>query len=337
MKAARVSRFLPSAAVICLVLPTSGKAQTTGLDFGYGLWWTDSVSVVYSVALHKTLLGPIDYGIGATHLRGPTGADRNIVTGGELSLGLWRDGSGLYLVAAAGLGMRHSSGSFDTQWSTGVGYGLRPISFLSLGIEARYRVEDQASRGFWRLDPTDSRGMIVQGRVTLGSGKRRDSWPASSRHGTENYAARGDPSTISPIPDASTPAEVAALRTAVVQTALDVMGTPYRWGGEGGSGFDCSGLIRFAYGEHGLILPRSSRDQARMGLQVDPSVPSLRPGDVLGFSDGGGGVNHVGLYVGDGMFIHSSSSGVRLSNLASPVSDGRWWQRRWVSARRLIN
>jgi cell wall-associated NlpC family hydrolase len=118
---------------------------------------------------------------------------------------------------------------------------------------------------------------------------------------------------------------------------MDVMGTPYRWGGDGESGFDCSGLIQYAYGEHGLILPRTSRDQARLGQQVERSVGSLRPGDILGFADGGAGVTHVGLYVGDGMFIHSSSSGVKLSSLTAPEGDGRWWQQRWVQARRLIN
>ena len=123
----------------------------------------------------------------------------------------------------------------------------------------------------------------------------------------------------------------------MVETAMDVMGTPYLWGGEGEGGFDCSGLIQYAYGEHGLILPRTSCDQARMGSQVDRSVGSLQPGDILGFSDGGGGITHVGLYAGDGMFIHSSSSGVKLSNLESGEGDGRWWRQRWVLARRLIN
>jgi len=313
------------------------RAQKSGLDFGYGLWWGDSVSVVYSVSLHRPLLGPIDYGIGATHLRGPSGLDQKRVTGGELSLGLWRDGSGPYLVAAAGLGMRHWSGDFDAQWSAGGGYGVRPFNFLSVGLDARYRVEDRASRGFWRLDPTDTRGLIVQARVTVGFGGRHSTPRASNRGLPENYPDRRVAPTISPAPEANTPREIVDLRTAVVETAKDVMGTPYRWGGEGEGGFDCSGLIQYAYGEHGLILPRASSDQARMGLQVDLSVASLQPGDILGFSDGGRGVTHVGLYVGDRMFIHSASSGVKMSSLTSPEGDGRWWQQRWVVVRRLIN
>ena len=307
-----------------MVVLSPAQAQRSDLDFGYGVWWSDSVSVVYSVSFHRTLFGPIDYGIGATHLRGLTGVDQRRVTGGELSLGLLRDGSGAYLLAAAGLGMRHSSGDFDAQWSAGGGYGIRPFDFLSVGFEARYRVEDRASRGFWRLDPNDVRGLIVQARVTFGFGGGR---------GTSRASNRRPAPTIS----ANTPREKVDLRSAVVETAMDVMGTPYRWGGESEGGFDCSGLIQYAYGEHGLILPRTSRNQARMGLQVDLSVAALQPGDILGFSEGAGSVTHVGLYVGDGMFIHSASSGVKLSSLTTTEGDGRWWQQRWVLARRVIN
>jgi len=333
----KLSRFPPLTAVISLVVLSPGSAQNTGLDFGYGLWWTDSVSVVYSIELHRTLLGPIDYGIGGTHSRGPAGLDQRRVTGAELSVGLFRGGSGPYIVAAAGLGMQHSNGDFDAQWSAGGGYEIRPLSFLSVGFEARYRVEDQASRGFWRLDPTDRRGLIVQARVTFGRGAKRATARGYSGATAENNTARSPGRSIGPIAGSIDPPEMNALRRAVVATAIEVMGTPYRWGGEGEEGFDCSGLIRYAYGEHGLLLPRLGRDQARMGLQVDPSIPMLLPGDILGFSDGGGAVTHVGLYVGDGMFVHSSSSGVKLSSLISSEGDGRWWQQRWVLARRLIN
>jgi cell wall-associated NlpC family hydrolase len=334
----RFPHFLPLAAVCSMVVLSPGQAQKTDLEVGYGLWWSDSVSVVYSVSIHRALLGPIDYGVGATHLQGPAGVDQKRVTGGEVSLGLWRDGAGPYLLGAAGLGMSHSSGDFDAQWSAGGGYNVRLLNFLSMGLEARFRVADQASRGFWRLHPDDDRGVILQAHVTIGSsGRRRGAPRAAGSRPPVSYPVRPAEPTSLPGPDLDTPGEIAALRSAVVETAIEVMGKSYRWGGEGEGGFDCSGLIQYAYGEHGLILPRTSRDQARMGLQVDRLVASLRPGDILGFSDGGGGITHVGLYVGDGMFIHSSSSGVKLSDLTSGEGDGRWWQQRWVLARRLIN
>ena len=99
------------------------------------------------------------------------------------------------------------------------------------------------------------------------------------------------------------------------------MGTPYRWGGSDANGYDCSGLIQWAYGEHGIVLPRTSRDQARTGTAQDPSIAVLLPGDILTFSQGSG-VSHVGLYVG---------------SLVDDDADSRWWQRRWVGVRRILN
>ena len=115
------------------------------------------------------------------------------------------------------------------------------------------------------------------------------------------------------------------------------MGSPYEWGGTDANGFDCSGLVQYAYGQHGIVLPRVSQDQMRMGQAISKDVAALRPGDVLGFSaEGSARITHVGLYVGDGEFIHSSSSGVKLSSLLTDAGDGRWWRERWVSVRRLV-
>jgi cell wall-associated NlpC family hydrolase len=123
----------------------------------------------------------------------------------------------------------------------------------------------------------------------------------------------------------------------VVETALAVMGSPYEWGGTDQNGFDCSGLVQYAYAQHGIVLPRVSQDQMRMGQAVARDVASLRPGDVLGFSsDRSSRITHVGLYVGDGQFIHSASSGVKLSSLLTDAGDGRWWRDRWVGARRIV-
>lgn len=119
---------------------------------------------------------------------------------------------------------------------------------------------------------------------------------------------------------------------AVVETALEAIGAPYKWGGTSANGFDCSGLIRFAYGKHGVDLPRMSVNQLRMGSPVKLRLGALRPGDVLGFSaTPEGQATHVGLYVGDGRFIHSSTGGVRISDLWDP-----YWQEHFVAARRMV-
>jgi cell wall-associated NlpC family hydrolase len=117
-----------------------------------------------------------------------------------------------------------------------------------------------------------------------------------------------------------------------VETALDAIGTPYLWGGTNENGFDCSGLIRYAYAAHGVEVPRVSRDQIRAGREVAPRAEALLPGDILGFTrELNRSVSHVGLYVGEGRFIHSSSGGVRLSNLADP-----YWREHLVAARRVV-
>jgi cell wall-associated NlpC family hydrolase len=117
---------------------------------------------------------------------------------------------------------------------------------------------------------------------------------------------------------------------------LSVMGTPYSWGGTDANGYDCSGLIQYAYEQHGIIVPRVSRDQMRMGRPVEARIDAVRPGDILGFSVEGDRVTHVGLYVGNGEFIHAAAEGVKLSSLAAPDGDSVWWQRHWVAARRIV-
>ncbi len=133
----------------------------------------------------------------------------------------------------------------------------------------------------------------------------------------------------SPSGSAENDSEIAA---GVVETALAAIGTPYSWGGTDANGFDCSGLIQYSYAQFGIALPRVSREQVRFGSSVALDAQALRPGDVLGFSqEVGGPVSHVGLYVGEGRFIHSSSSGVRLSDIREA-----YWQRHLVDARRMV-
>jgi len=70
---------------------------------------------------------------------------------------------------------------------------------------------------------------------------------------------------------------------------------------------------------------------------VTPDVAALQPGDLLLFAaQPGGGVTHVGMYVGDQTFIHSSNTGVKLSRLQVQDPEGAWWAARWVGARRIV-
>lgn len=99
-----------------------------------------------------------------------------------------------------------------------------------------------------------------------------------------------------------------------VETAATYMGIPYVWAGDRPStGFDCSGFTQYVYAQHGIALPHYSGYQAQMGIPVD--LKDIQPGDLVAF---GFPVHHVGLYIGDGLFIHSPRTGdvVKISPLS---------------------
>ena len=124
-----------------------------------------------------------------------------------------------------------------------------------------------------------------------------------------------------------------AKANAVLIRAISLVGTPYRYGGntpEGG--FDCSGLVGYVYRDMlDLRLPRTTRELAALeGPRIPPS--QLTGGDLVFFGSHGE-VSHVGIYVGEGRFVHAPSSGgtVRLDHL-----DGPWWRDHYRGARRLL-
>jgi cell wall-associated NlpC family hydrolase len=107
-----------------------------------------------------------------------------------------------------------------------------------------------------------------------------------------------------------------------VQAALTQVGAPYSWGGAAPGGFDCSGLVMWAFQQAGIALPHSSQALARGGQPV--SLSDLQPGDVLTFySD----ASHAGIYIGDGLMVHSSTYGVPVRvvpmNSSGPIYDAR--------------
>ena len=120
---------------------------------------------------------------------------------------------------------------------------------------------------------------------------------------------------------------------AVLMRALSLVGTPYRWGGDTPEGgFDCSGLVNYVYRDMlDLRLPRTSRQLAAwQGPRIAPE--RLAPADLVFFGSDGG-VSHVGIYVGEGRFVHAPNTGgtVRLDRL-----DGTWWRDHYTGARRVL-
>lgn len=111
----------------------------------------------------------------------------------------------------------------------------------------------------------------------------------------------------------------------VVGIALKYLGVPYRWGGTSPSGFDCSGLCQYAYKQIGIDLPRTSRSQYNSGAHIAPNrLDLLRAGDLVFFGTNGdpGRVHHVGMYVGNGNYVHAPSTGdvVKVSSLTDRIS-----------------
>jgi cell wall-associated NlpC family hydrolase len=110
--------------------------------------------------------------------------------------------------------------------------------------------------------------------------------------------------------------------------ALDVVGTPYRWGGESpATGFDCSGLVRWAYGRVGVELPHNSYALYSEGRRVREA--RMEPGDILFFE----GLGHVGLYVGNGRMVHSPETGRNVEVIRLATTN---YGARLVGARRVV-
>jgi murein DD-endopeptidase len=93
----------------------------------------------------------------------------------------------------------------------------------------------------------------------------------------------------------------------LVGVAAGFIGTPYRYGGESPKGFDCSGLVFYSFEKVGQKVPRTAADQRRAAERVKRD--ELEPGDLVFFRSSKGRVDHVGIYAGDGRFIHAPNSG----------------------------
>lgn len=117
----------------------------------------------------------------------------------------------------------------------------------------------------------------------------------------------------------------------VITTSLRFLGSPYRYGGNTARGFDCSGFVSHVFSLVDIKLPRSSREQAKMGTHVDKE--KLIPADLVFFKTGGSSrINHVGIYLGDSRFIHSSTTrGIVITSL-----NEKYYQKAYYGARRIL-
>lgn len=125
---------------------------------------------------------------------------------------------------------------------------------------------------------------------------------------------------------------VATNTSSLINTAMGMIGIPYRFGGTSAeTGFDCSGFVRAIYQDAaGHLLPRRANEQAKATEKIDKK--ELKPGDLVFFNTMRRAFSHVGIYVGNGQFIHAPSTGktVRVENM-----DTNYWAKRFNGARRV--
>lgn len=155
-------------------------------------------------------------------------------------------------------------------------------------------------------NPTDAVYAAVRYLCTNGGGD-----PATLRQAIWNYNHSDDyVEKVLAIAAsyAGPPAGAAGVAETALRFALAQLGTPYRWGGEGDGGFDCSGLVQAAYATAGITMPRTAQAQHDAG----PALPwgaELEPGDLVFFGSATDHVTHMGLYLGDGQMINAPRTG----------------------------
>ena len=262
--------------------PLARPAAAQGIDGQVGRFYEGGGWDVYRLGVSRPMGGIFGLGLHGDYLRRSDGSDGGFAGLTADLTALKGGGAGPYLVAGVGAGMGSPrSGEFSSlwgSWSAGAGYELYPTSFLGFGAEARWRELS--------LDHRDGLEVTAGLSIRLG-GRRRPRAPRSYRTseqcpprrathrrlrgrrggGRPRCSGRGiahDPAAGHTPAGSRAPQ---ALREAVIATARDAMGRPYRYGGTGadGGGFDCSGLIQHSYRQHGIPLPRTSAEQAKRG------------------------------------------------------------------------
>lgn len=176
----------------------------------------------------------------------------------------------------------------------------------------------------------------AEGQRTRGQHKKPfQAFSESAQRLKDSVATRvvgiGTPSSPFTIPAWDEP----GTRDSIVNMARSQIGARYILGAETpGKAFDCSGLVRFVMAALRIELPRTANEQAQRGTSVAKSVDALRIGDLLTFGLGKK-VTHIGIYVGEGRFVHASVTARKVveSRIDRP---GNWYRRHWMGARRLL-
>lgn len=141
--------------------------------------------------------------------------------------------------------------------------------------------------------------------------------------------------TESKKPFSALSASLSSVRDSIVSMARGQIGTRYKLGGTSPNrALDCSGLVRYVMSALDVVLPRTARQQATVGVAVEKKLDALKPGDLLTFGRGKR-ISHIGIYVGDGRMVHASTSQHKVIettlNPRSPLI------KQWKGVRRLVD
>ncbi len=168
-------------------------------------------------------------------------------------------------------------------------------------------------------------GLNGEVRELIAAEEERQRLLAAERARQAALAAANRSNTSSGARAASDPSALGSGYPEAVTVALGYLGVPYVWGGSSPSGFDCSGLTQYCYRQIGISLPRTSQSQYQTGQHIARDrLDLLKPGDLVFFGTGGDAdrVHHVGMYVGDGNYVHAPYTGtvVRVDSLTARVA-----------------
>ena len=251
-----------------------------------------------------------------------------------------------YVFAGAGLKVRdealdyggfpYYNSRFVDGWSYGGGMLIPFGAAAQLMGEIRARPNDLIGLGSARASTRTEYRVGLSLRLDNLFGGRRRSAPNESRPRAPRSSSE-DPIRVvlgsaGEIAGSATPSSAAR----VIPTAERYLGTPYRYGGTSPiTGFDCSGFVQYVFARNSVKLPRTSRQQAKVGKAMPRRFKSLAPGDLVMFAERGEPISHVAIYAGHNRIIHATSSGgaVRYDDLGT--RRGKWFVDHMVAARRV--